>query len=515
MSGWGRIVSCVRQPQSSRMDASAPAVLCVARVQYPRAAMTSRAEYVSPLASRYATAQMLANFCDRRRILLWRDLWIALAEAQRELGLPIRSEQVAALRAAREQIDFDRVAELEAQLRHDVMAHVHHYGEVAGEQAAKIIHTGATSCFVTDNAEIVMLRDGLELIMDRLYTAVSQLATFARAHRALPCLAYTHFQPAQLTTVGKRACLWAQDLALDLETIAQLKDRLCMRGVKGTTGTQASFLNLFDGDSGKVRELDKRVCTAMGFARSIPVSGQTYTRKVDTWVVSALADVCGSASKFAVDLRLLAHKREVEEPFGKHQIGSSAMAYKRNPMRSERICSLARFVHSLATSPRETHANQWFERTLDDSANRRLVLTEAFLATDAVLNLVVDVTAGLVVHPEMIRANLADELPFMATENILMRGTRAGKNRQELHEVVRTLSMQAIAEMKVGRRNDLIARMQKHAELGPFVDESVIAPEHYVGRAPEQVDEFWAEVVEPLRSQHSEREGRFTARVRV
>ncbi len=477
--------------------------------------MTPRAQYVSPLASRYATAQMLANFSDRRRVLLWRDLWIALAQAQHELGLPIRGEQIAALRKHREEIDFARVAELEAQLRHDVMAHVHHYGEVAGAEAAKVIHTGATSCYVADNAEVVMLRDGLELIMDRLYTAIDQLAGFAREHRALPCLAYTHFQPAQLTTVGKRACLWAQDLAFDLETISHLHGRLCMRGVKGTTGTQASFLNLFDGDSQKVRELDKRVCAAMGFSRSIPVSGQTYTRKVDTWVVSALADVCGSVSKFAVDLRLLAHKREVEEPFGKRQIGSSAMAYKRNPMRSERMCSLARFVHSLATSPRETHANQWFERTLDDSANRRLVLTEAFLATDAVLNLLVDVTAGLVVHPEMIRANLAEELPFMATENIIMRGTRAGKSRQDLHEVVRTLSMQAIAEMKSGRRNDLMKRMQQDQELGPFVDDSVIAPERYVGRAPEQVDEFLAEVVEPLLGQHAARKGRFTARVRV
>jgi len=475
----------------------------------------SRAEYVSPLASRYATPQMLANFSDRRRILLWRDLWIALAQAEHELGLPIEAEQIAALRSCREEIDFARVAELEAELRHDVMAHVHHYGEVAGESAAKIIHTGATSCFVTDNAEVVMLRDGLELIMDRLYTALEQLAAFAAEQRAQPCLAYTHFQPAQLTTVGKRACLWAQDLALDLETIQHLKDRLCLRGVKGTTGTQASFLNLFDGDSQKVRDLDRRVCATMGFERSIAVSGQTYTRKYDTWVVSALADVCGSVSKFAVDLRLLAHKREVEEPFGSKQIGSSAMAYKRNPMRSERMCSLARFVHSLATSPRETHANQWFERTLDDSANRRLVLTEAFLATDAVLNLLVDVTAGLVVHPEMIRANLAEELPFMATENIIMRGTRAGKSRQDLHEMVRTLSMQAIAEMKAGRRNDLIARMQQNPELGPFVDDSVIDPELYVGRAPAQVGEFLSESLAPLLEQHAHRRGQFLARVRV
>ncbi|MCA9700418.1 MAG: hypothetical protein KC431_23020, partial [Myxococcales bacterium] len=292
--------------------------------------------YESPLSSRYATREMLHNFSDRRRALLWRDLWIALARAEAELGVPIQAQQIAALEAAREQIDFGRVAELEASLRHDVMAHVHHYGEVAGAEAGKIIHLGATSCFVTDNAELVMIRAGLELIMDRLHTSLRQLADFARRWRAEPIQAYTHFQPAQLTTVGKRACLWAQDFALDLETIEQLVTRLPMRGVKGTTGTQASFVQLFSGLASadqvddRIRELDRKVCEAMGFDRSIPVSGQTYTRKLDTWVVSALADVAGSAAKFATDLRLLAHEREIEEPFGAKQIGSSAMAYKRN-----------------------------------------------------------------------------------------------------------------------------------------------------------------------------------------
>jgi adenylosuccinate lyase len=473
--------------------------------------------YESPLSSRYATKAMLANFADRRRALLWRDLWIALAKSEAALGLAITPEQIAALERAREQIDFTRVAALEAELRHDVMAHVHHYGEVAGADAAKIIHLGATSCFVTDNAELIMIRDGLELIMDRLYTSLRQLGEFARTWRAEPIQAYTHFQPAQLTTVGKRACLWAQDLALDLETIEQLVARLPMRGVKGTTGTQASFLQLFAGahdPHAKVRELDRMVCEAMGFSRSIPISGQTYTRKLDTWIVSALADVAGSAAKFATDLRLLAHEREIEEPFESKQIGSSAMAYKRNPMRSERICSLARFVHSLASSPRETHANQWLERTLDDSANRRLVITEAFLATDAILNLVVDVTAGLVVNPAMLRKNMADELPFMATENVLMRAVEAGGDRQALHERIRQLSLDAAGEIKAGRGNDLVERMRSDPQLGPFVDAESLGPAKYVGRAPEQVDE-WLVHVETLLGRHAHRAGRFVARVRV
>jgi len=474
-------------------------------------------DYESPLATRYATRAMLENFSDRRRALLWRDLWIALARAEHELGLPVRAEQVAALEQARETIDFTRVAALEAELRHDVMAHVHHYGEVAGSDAGKIIHLGATSCFVTDNAELVMMRAGLELLMDRLYTVLVQLDAFAAKWRAEPIQAYTHFQPAQLTTVGKRATLWAQDFMLDLETLEQLVARLPLRGVKGTTGTQASFLALFakaEDPHAMVRELDRRVCTAMGFGKSITVSGQTYTRKLDSWVLAALADVAGSAAKFATDLRLLAHEREIDEPFESKQIGSSAMAYKRNPMRSERICSLARFVHSLATSPRETHANQWLERTLDDSANRRLVITEAFLATDAISNLVVDVTAGLVVNPAMLAKNMSDELPFMATENVLMRAVEAGGDRQALHETIRTLSLAAAERLKQGLDNDLIARMQADAQLGPHVDPSALDPRRYVGRSPEQVDEWRAELAGVL-ERHRHRAGRFVARVRV
>ena len=472
--------------------------------------------YQSPLATRYATAAMVANFGDERRVLLWRDLWIALARAEQALGLPIRDAQVQALVDHRGELDLERVARLEAELRHDVMAHVRHYGERVGAQAEKIIHLGATSCYVTDNAELVMMRDGLELLMDRLFTVLEQLAGFARRHRDLPTLAYTHFQPAQLTTVGKRACLWLQDLALDLETLEGLRGRLPFRGVKGTTGTQASFLALFDGDHDKVRALDRKVSEAFGFSRSIPVSGQTYTRKIDTWVLAALCDVCGSAAKLACDVRLLAHEREVEEPFGQQQVGSSAMAYKRNPMRSERICGLARFVSSLAGSPRETHANQWLERTLDDSANRRLVITEAFLATDAVLNLLADVTAGLTVNPAVVRSNLERELPFMATENVIMAGVRAGHSRQELHERVRVHSHEAARRMKEeGGGNDLLERMRGDAALGPFVSAEVLDPAAYVGRAPRQVDEYLDEVLEPLLQQHAERRGRFQPRVRV
>ncbi|MEM6997099.1 MAG: adenylosuccinate lyase, partial [Myxococcota bacterium] len=412
-------------------------------------------------------------------------------------------------------IDFARVAEIEAELRHDVMAHVRHFGEVAGKDAEKIIHLGATSCFVTDNAELVMIRDGLELVMDRLHTVLTQLVAFAQEHRDLPTLSYTHYQPAQLTTVGKRACLWAQDLALDLQSLASLVERLPFRGTKGTTGTQASYLALLDGDHDKVRALDRALAKAMGFSTLAAATGQTYTRKVDTWVVNALADVAASAAKMASDLRLLAHEREVDEPFGKHQVGSSAMAYKRNPMRSERVCSLARFVLSLASSPPQTHANQWLERTLDDSANRRLVLTEAFLATDAITNLLADVTAGLVVHPAVVRSHVDAELPFMATENILMAAVRAGGNRQTLHEAIRTHALAASHRIKAeGVGNDLLERMAADPGLAPFVGDAV-DPQDYVGRAPQQVDEIIAELLGPVLQAHEHRAGRFVSRVRV
>jgi adenylosuccinate lyase len=474
------------------------------------------AAYESPLATRYATAGMIENFGDLRRARLWRKLWIALAESERELGVPIIERQIDALAAHVDDVDFARVAELEAELRHDVMAHVRAWGEQVGPEAEKIIHLGATSCFVADNAELVMIRDGLDLLMDRLYTVLEQLRAFAVEYRAQPTLAYTHYQPAQLTTVGKRACLWMQDLALDLESLATLRGRLRLRGAKGTTGTQASFLSLLDDDHAKVRQLDAALAQKMGFDATVPVTGQTYPRKYDAWVLSALAEVAASAAKFASDIRLLSHEREVEEPFGSKQVGSSAMAYKRNPMRSERICSLARFVLSLATSPPQTHAQQWLERTLDDSANRRLVITEGFLATDAIVNLLADVTAGLVVNPAVISANMSDELAFMATENVIMSGVRAGGSRQVLHEKIREHSLAAVARMKgEGAANDLLDRMRADDQLAPHVTEAAIDPSRYVGRAPQQVDEFLAETIDPLLALHADRRGRFSPRVSV
>ncbi|MEM6292691.1 MAG: adenylosuccinate lyase [Myxococcota bacterium] len=472
--------------------------------------------YRSPLGTRYATAAMVDNFGDRRRIRLWRELWIALASGERELGLDIDQAAIDSMRAHIDEVDFDRVAVLEAKFRHDVMAHVHHFGERVGPEAEKVIHLGATSCYVADNAELVMIRDGIDLLIDRLHCVLTQLRAFAVEHRSLATLAYTHFQPAQLTTVGKRCTLWMQDLAYDLESLAALKERLPMRGVKGTTGTQASFLALFDGDHDKVRQLDEKVAAAMGFSHTVPVSGQTYPRKFDTWVLCVLADLAGSASKFGADLRLLCHKREVEEPFGKNQIGSSAMAYKRNPMKSERICSLARFVQSLAANPMQTHGNQWFERTLDDSANRRLVITEAFLAVDGIMNLLADVTQAMVVYPAVIGANLEQELPFMATENVIMRGVKAGESRQDLHERIRVHSHAAARVMKEeGKPNDLVARMRADDVLTTHVTDDVIDPARYVGRAPEQVDAFLTEFADPMLERFSAHAGKFAPRVRV
>lgn len=473
------------------------------------------AEYKSPLATRYATAAMVETFGDRHRVVLWRRLWIALAEAQAELGLSIDAAQVQAMRTNLKAIDFGRVAELEAQTRHDVMAHIKHFGELVGPDAEKVIHLGATSCFVADNAEQMMVREGLDLLMDRLTTVLVQLREFALEHAALATMAYTHFQPAQLTTVGKRACLWAQDLAYDLETLEQLQARIPMRGAKGTTGTQASYLALFDGDHEKVRELDRKVAASMGFSSTVPVSGQTYPRKFDTWVIHALADLCASAAKFAEDMRLLANKRELDEPFESTQVGSSAMAYKRNPMRSERICALSRFVMAMAANAPQTHAHQWFERTLDDSANRRLVITESFLATDGVLNLLANITAGLMVHPAVIEANMREHLPFMATENVIMAGVRGGESRQELHERIRLHSHAAADAMKAGRSNDLMERMRGDDKLGPYVDDSVLDPGRYTGRSATQVKEFVTEMIDPILARHEHRRGRFVPRVRV
>jgi adenylosuccinate lyase len=443
---------------------------------------------------------MRRNYSERTRIGHWRRLWLALATEQKALGLAITQAQLDELAAHLDDIDFERAAAHEQRLRHDVMAHVHALGEVA-PLARPIVHLGATSCFVTDNSELLQMRDGLDLLRPPLLATLDALTAFARRHRDLPTLAFTHFQPAQPTTVGKRACLWIQDLLDDAGRLQRTRDELRFRGVKGTTGTQASFLELFGGDHDKVRELDRRVTARMGFARAFAVTGQTYPRRQDFTVLAALAGLAQSAAKFATDLRLLQHLKEVEEPYGAEQVGSSAMPYKRNPMRCERICALARFVQSLLLNPAETASTQWLERTLDDSANRRLAIAESFLATDAILQLLLDVSRGLVVHEKVIARHLAEELPFMATEGILMAAVAAGGDRQAVHEALRRHALAAAAQVKdEGRPNDLLARVAAdpafaavRARLPELAD-----PRRFVGRAPQQVDEFLVAEVEPL-----------------
>jgi len=462
--------------------------------------VTSPAQYSTPLAERYASRDMLALWSPQRRHGLWRRLWLALAEAEQSLGVPIPDEAISQMRAHLDDIDFAAVASYEKRFRHDVMAHVHAFGDVA-PAARGFIHYGATSCYVTDNAELILMREGLALLRAKVVDALRELAGFARTWRDQPTLGYTHLQPAQLTTVGKRAALWMQDLVLDLAELDHRVSTLPFRGVKGTTGTQASFLEIFGGDHAKVRELDRRVCAAMGFATSIPVSGQTYTRKIDAQVLGVVAGIAASAAKFASDLRMLQAFGEIEEPFEKEQIGSSAMAYKRNPMRCERINSLARFVASLEPNANQTHAVQYFERTLDDSANRRLVIPESFLATDAILVLLTNVAGGLEVHPARITARVRDELPFMATEELIVRAVRAGKSRQDAHEVIRVHSIAAARAMKdEGVANDMLERLTRDPAFGVAMDDITAALDasRFVGRAPQQVDDFLAEVVDPL-----------------
>jgi adenylosuccinate lyase len=463
---------------------------------------TDPTQYDNPLITRYASARMSELWSPQRKFSTWRRLWVVLAEAEQELGLPITAEQVAELRAHVDDIDFAAAAAHERRLRHDVMAHVHAYGDACPEARA-VIHLGATSCYVTDNTDLLLLRESLQLVRDRLVGVIDCLARFAQKHRDLACLAYTHLQPAQPTTVGKRACLWAYDLVLDLAEIEHRLASLRAQGSKGTTGTQASFLALFHGDHQKVRQLEELVCRKMGFAQSYPVTGQTYSRKIDAQVLAVLSGIAQSAHKMATDLRLLAHRKEIEEPFEQEQVGSSAMAYKRNPMRSERICSLARFVMNLEGNAAQTAAVQWLERTLDDSANRRLVLPQAFLATDAVLILAQNVTGNLVVYPRVIAASLEAELPFMATENILMAGVAAGGDRQDLHERIRRHSQAAAAVVKEqGGRNDLLDRLAADPAFAAVDLGAVLAPSEFVGRAPEQVDEFLAEVIAPIRAKY-------------
>jgi adenylosuccinate lyase len=460
----------------------------------------SHDRYHSPLAERYASAAMLALWSSHTRHALWRRLWLALAQAERELGVEIPDAAIAQMHEHLDDIDFEKAAGYEKRFRHDVMAHVHLFGDAA-PAARGVIHLGATSAYVTDNADLIQMKRGLAMLRLRLLSVLRLLGDFAAKWRNEPTLGYTHLQPAQLTTVGKRATLWMQDLVLDL---ADLEHRIAMlpfRGVKGTTGTQASFLELFKGDHSKVRELDKRVTVAMGFSASLAVTGQTYTRKIDAQVLGVLAGIAATAAKFAGDIRMLQSFGEIEEPFEKEQIGSSAMAYKRNPMRSERINALARFVLSLEPNANQTHSVQYFERTLDDSANRRLAIPESFLATEAILILMENIAGGLEVHPARIRARVDEELPFMATEALLVRAVEAGGDRQQAHEVIRTHSIAAARAMKdEGIKNDMLHRLAADKSFGVSSADlrASTDPTRFVGRAPQQVDEFLADVVAPI-----------------
>ena len=464
--------------------------------------MPEQSVYTSPLVERNASREMAELFGAQKKFSTWRRLWMELAQAEKNLGLEIRQNQIDEMARHLDDIDFDKAAAYERQFRHDVMAHVYTFGEVA-PKAAPIIHLGATSCYVGDNADLIIMREALRLIAGKLAAVIDLLADFAQEYRDMPTLGFTHFQPAQLTTVGKRATLWCQEFAMDLDEIEHRIETLPFRGVKGTTGTQASFMELFEGKHAKIKQLDKDVAAAFGFKKVCPVTGQTYTRKIDTLVVNTLALIAQSAHKTCNDLRLLANLKEMEEPFEKSQIGSSAMAYKRNPMRCERVTALARLVLSLATSPAMTASEQWFERTLDDSANKRVVIPEAFLAVDGILQILLNVFDGLVVYPKVIESHVMAELPFMATENILMAAVKAGGNRQELHEKIRQYSQAAANEVKkFGRPNDLIARLQKDSAFADLNFEKVLNPAAYVGRAPEQVDEFIRAIVTPIRKRY-------------
>ena len=463
--------------------------------------------YESPLSSRYASGEMQYIFSPDKKFTTWHRLWIALARAEKELGLPITGQQIAEMEAHAGEVDYEYAAEMEKKLRHDVMAHVHAYGRRC-PKAMPIIHLGATSCYVGDNTDIIIMREGLELIHRGLLRVIAALADFAEKYRCLPTLGFTHFQPAQLTTVGKRACLWINELLMDLDEVEYRIANLRLLGSKGTTGTQASFLELFDGDHEKCRRLDELIAREMGFPGCVPVSGQTYSRKVDSAVLATLSGIAQSASKFATDLRLLSHLKEVEEPFEANQIGSSAMPYKRNPMRSERICSLARYVITDAQNPAMTASSQWFERTLDDSANKRVSVPEAFLAVDAILNIWLNVASGLKVYEKVIARHIAQELPFMATENIMMDAVKNGGDRQELHERIRLHSVAAGAVVKEeGKPNDLIKRIAADPLFG-LTEEEIIArldPAAYVGRAPEQVTEFLNAGVRPILEKYKDR----------
>ena len=465
--------------------------------------------YETPLGSRYASKEMQYLFSPDMKFRTWRRLWIALAETEQELGLDITDEQIAELKENAENINYEVAQEREKIVRHDVMSHVYAYGQQC-PKAAGIIHLGATSCYVGDNTDIIVMNEAMKLIRKKLVNVISELAKFADQYKDLPTLAFTHFQPAQPTTVGKRAALWIQDLLMDLDDIQYIIDGAKLLGCKGTTGTQASFLELFDGDHAKCRELDRRIAEKMGYTGCFAVSGQTYSRKLDSRILNVLSGIAQSATKFSNDIRLLQHLKEIEEPFEKGQIGSSAMAYKRNPMRSERIASLARYVMVDALNPAITTATQWFERTLDDSANKRISVPEAFLAVDGILSLYLNVVDGLVVYPKVINQRLMKELPFMATENIMMDAVKRGGNRQELHERIRIHSMEAGRQVKVeGMENDLLERIAADETFGVTLDElkNILDPAKYVGRSPEQVTEFLSECVNPILEQYKDELG--------
>ena len=462
--------------------------------------MAEHNRYISPFSTRYSSDEMQYIFSDDNKFRTWRRLWIALAKAEQKQGLDISDEQIAELEAHKDDVNYEDAAAREKLVRHDEMSHVYAYG-LQCPKAKGIIHLGATSCYVGDNTDVIIMRQGLELVRKKLIGVIANLAEFAAQYKDMPCLAYTHCQPAQLTTVGKRATLWMNEFYMDVQELDHQLSQLALRGVKGTTGTQASFMELFGGDSAKIKAVEADICAQMGFEKVVPVCGQTYSRKVDYNVLSALAGLAQSAMKMATDIRLLANFKEMEEPFEKNQIGSSAMPYKRNPMRCERICAIARYLMVDVLNPAMTSGTQWFERTLDDSANKRIAMAEGFLSADAILNILLNVSDGLVVYPKVVRARLMAELPFMASENIMMKAVKKGGDRQELHERLRTHAVAAAAVVKQeGLPNDMIARVEADPAFGLSREEieAELSPEAFTGRAPQQVEEYLAEVIRPL-----------------
>ncbi len=471
--------------------------------------MSDTSVYENPLLSRYASREMAENFSDDTKFRLWRRLWIALAESEHELGLNITQAQIDELKKYADDINYEDARRFENEVRHDVMAHVKAYGEQA-KSAKGIIHLGATSCYVTDNAEVIIIDKAIDMVMKKLVNVMDKLKKFALKYKDLPTLGFTHLQPAQLVTVGKRATLWLSDLEMDYYNLVNLKNSVKLRGVKGTTGTQASFLDLFGGDGEKVKELEKRVVAKLGYSKVYGVTGQTYPRKFDYNVLCVLSQIAQSAYRFSNDIRLLQHMKEVEEPFEKHQIGSSAMAYKRNPMRSERVGSLARYVLSLPVNAAVTASTQWFERTLDDSANKRIVIAQAFLSVDAVLNLYMNISENLVVYDKVIAKHIAAELPFMATENIMMECVKAGGDRQELHERIRVLSMEAGRNVKQeGKENNLIELIKKDEMFRAVWDklDGILDAKNFIGRSSSQVEEFISAEIDPILREHAKELG--------